>query len=49
MVARWPGGTHDSRIFNESAIKQQLEDLDDDSVWLVGDSGLVAILNIYVL
>ncbi|XP_063966632.1 putative nuclease HARBI1 [Lytechinus pictus] len=39
IVARWPGSTHDSRIFNESALKLQLEARADGSGLLLGDSG----------
>eukprot|EP00057_Strongylocentrotus_purpuratus_P033541 XP_791763.2 PREDICTED: putative nuclease HARBI1 [Strongylocentrotus purpuratus] len=39
VVARWPGGSHDSRIFRESAIKHQLEAERQDAKWLLGDSG----------
>ncbi len=37
IVARWPGSAHDSRIFNESTLKEHLERTDDQ--WLLGDSG----------
>ncbi|XP_063959340.1 putative nuclease HARBI1 [Lytechinus pictus] len=39
VVARWPGGTHDSRIFRESALKQRLEQESHEAKWLLGDSG----------
>ncbi|XP_030849577.1 putative nuclease HARBI1 [Strongylocentrotus purpuratus] len=39
IVARWPGGTHDSRIFRESALKQRLEQESHEPRWLLGDSG----------
>ncbi|XP_063971447.1 putative nuclease HARBI1 [Lytechinus pictus] len=39
IVARWPGSTHDSRIFNESSLKEQLEARADGAEWLLGDSG----------
>ncbi|XP_041465700.1 putative nuclease HARBI1 [Lytechinus variegatus] len=39
IVARWPGSTHDSRIFSESSLKQQLEARAEGTGWLLGDSG----------
>nr|XP_054775320.1 putative nuclease HARBI1 [Lytechinus pictus] len=39
IVARWPGSTHDSRIFNECALKGQLEARAGGAEWLLGDSG----------
>lgn len=36
IVARWPGSTHDSRIFDNSMLKDKLEE--EDSV-LLGDGG----------
>ncbi|GBP23375.1 Putative nuclease HARBI1 [Eumeta japonica] len=39
IVARWPGSTHDSHIFNSSTLKGNLEDGMFDPYCLVGDSG----------
>ena len=41
IVARWPGSTHDSHIFNTSQICQQLEDNHNnlEQGILLGDSG----------
>ena len=41
IVARWPGNTHDSHIFNTSQIFQQLEDNHNnlEQGLLLGDSG----------
>ena len=41
IVARWPGSTHDSHIFNTSQICQQLEDNHNnlEQRLLFGDSG----------
>ena len=41
VVARWPGSTHDSHIFNRSQICQQLEDNHNnlERGILLGDSG----------
>ena len=41
VVARWPGSTHDSHIFNTSQICQQLEDNHNnlEQGILLGDSG----------
>ncbi|XP_030848477.1 putative nuclease HARBI1 [Strongylocentrotus purpuratus] len=39
IVARWPGSTHDSRIFSECTLKEQLEARADGSELLLGDSG----------
>ena len=41
IVARWPGSSHDSRIFTESTIKRDLESRNEDNAWLLGDSGYV--------
>lgn len=38
IVASWRGSTHDSRIFNESVLKQQLMNL-DHRYHLLGDKG----------
>ena len=38
IVARWPGSTHDSRIFENSKIADKLRDGAIDGI-LVGDSG----------
>lgn len=38
VVAKWPGSTHDSRIFNNSYINQQLMDGQIDGI-LLGDAG----------
>lgn len=38
IVARWPGSTHDSRIFENSTVAERLRDGDIDGM-LVGDSG----------
>ena len=38
IVARWPGSTHDSRIFENSNIADKLRDGALDGI-LVGDSG----------
>ena len=37
VVARWPGSVHDSRVFNQSAIKESFERGDRDGV-LLGDA-----------
>ncbi|KAJ8915344.1 hypothetical protein NQ315_008231 [Exocentrus adspersus] len=39
IVARWPGASHDSYIFNNSAIKAKFERGDMNSFVLLGDSG----------
>ena len=38
MVARWPGSTHDSRIFDNSLLKDELERGKYDEL-LLGDAG----------
>lgn len=38
VVARWPGSTHDSRIFTESTLAVKLASGDYDGL-LLGDSG----------
>lgn len=37
IVARWPGSTHDARIFENSSLKNKLEQI--TSGYLLGDSG----------
>ncbi|XP_063222478.1 putative nuclease HARBI1 [Bacillus rossius redtenbacheri] len=39
VVARWPGFTHDSTIFNQSSIRAQLETGDIPEGVLLGDNG----------
>lgn len=39
IVARWPGSTHDSRIFNNSNICYRLQNGDFGTNFLLGDSG----------
>jgi hypothetical protein len=39
LVARWPGSTHDSRIFRESQLYAQLENGEIDYGILLGDGG----------
>jgi len=39
IVARWPGSTHDSHIFNQSRIKQRFEDDEFKPAVLLGDGG----------
>lgn len=41
IVARWAGSTHDSRIFNESVLKSNLEDGNVSGI-LLGDGGYAA-------
>jgi nuclease HARBI1 len=38
IVSRWPGSTHDSRIFMNSRVKQRFENSEIDGI-LLGDSG----------
>lgn len=38
-VAKWPGGTHDSRILNESAIYRKFEDEEFGDAIILGDQG----------
>jgi len=38
VVARWPGSVHDSRVFNESAIKESFENGAHNGL-LLGDAG----------
>ncbi|KAJ8710260.1 hypothetical protein PYW07_009626 [Mythimna separata] len=39
IVARWPGGSHDSHIFDSSNIKGRMEDGEFGDTWLLGDRG----------
>ena len=39
LVIRWPGSTHDSRIFRESLICMRLDRYEFRNYWLLGDSG----------
>lgn len=39
IVARWPGSTHDSTIFNNSALKESLESGVFRGYFIVADSG----------
>ena len=39
IVARWPGSSHDSHIFNSSRIKRRFENREFGTAVLVGDSG----------
>ncbi|CAG4939160.1 unnamed protein product [Colias eurytheme] len=39
IVARWPGGSHDSHIFDSSNIKGRMEDGEFGDMWLLGDRG----------
>lgn len=39
VVVRWPGRTHDSRIFNESYLKERFEAGEFHGFWLVGYGG----------
>jgi nuclease HARBI1 len=39
IVARWPGSTHDTSVFNGSAIKARLENGDMGDSLIVGDGG----------
>ena len=43
IVARWLGSAHDSRIFNESLLKRELEAVSYGTQWLLGDNGYVNI------
>lgn len=38
IVCRWYGSAHDSRIFNNSRLKERMEQL-QEGMWLLGDSG----------
>jgi hypothetical protein len=38
IVAKWPGSSHDSRVFKESAVYRNLENNNIDG-YLLGDSG----------
>jgi len=39
IVARWPGSVHDQTIFNNSRVKERLENNEFGNSLLVGDSG----------
>lgn len=39
IVARWPGSTHNSRIFDNSRLRARLESGAAPSAWLLGDGG----------
>lgn len=39
IVARWPGSTHDARVFENSNVCCQLEDRNGNDGYLLGDSG----------
>lgn len=39
VVAKWPGATHDSFIWSNSALSQKFEDGTISNGWLLGDSG----------
>lgn len=41
IVARWPGATHDSKIFNSSKVCQELEHGIYGPIFLLGDGGYV--------
>lgn len=40
IVSRWPGSTHDTRIFDNSRLRMRLESGQITGGWLIGDSGL---------
>ena len=44
IVARWPGSTHDCRVFENSLIAEKFRNGSIDGI-LVGDSGLTPILH----
>ncbi|XP_046803828.1 putative nuclease HARBI1 [Lucilia cuprina] len=39
IVARWPGSSHDSTIFNNSRLKFRLENKEFKNTYILGDSG----------
>lgn len=39
VVAKWPGATHDSHMWNECSVKRMFENGTPASGWLLGDSG----------
>lgn len=39
ITARWPGSTHDSRIFDNSLLRAQCENGEFENCYLLGDSG----------
>ena len=43
IVARWAGSSHDSRIFNDSKVKHDIETLIEDGTWLLGDGGYTCV------
>ena len=38
IIAKWPGSTHDSFIWNNCALKEMFEDGTISDGWLLGDS-----------
>lgn len=39
IVARWPGGSHESHIFESSNIKGRIEVGEFGDSWILGDRG----------
>lgn len=39
VVARWPGSSHDSHIFDNSLVRARLENNEFEEMYLLGDSG----------
>lgn len=46
IVARWPGSVHDQTIFNNSTVKQRLENGEFGNSVLVADSGYANTMHI---
>lgn len=46
IVARWPGSVHDQTIFNNSTVKQRLENGEFGNSILVADSGYANTMHI---